>query len=131
MRYGAEQYIWHAFIRKKGLNINLKHFGHLPVAKVLASDFSIVNNFVIVKSFDLGLLLPRRFLDYKGNDLYTHEEWKRLSNQYAHGVSWWFKIKLLLMVYLANLNVLLARAYEKFITYGIFKDKNTGRTESL
>lgn len=123
MRYGAEQYIWHAFTKKNGLTINLEHFGDLPIGKLQESDFSIINNFVIVESSDLGVQLPKRFLDYQGTDLYTHEEWKTLSNQYAQGVSLWFSTKLLFMVYLANLKVLFSRAYEKYITYGLFKYK--------
>jgi hypothetical protein len=121
MKFGSEQYIWYAFCKKNGLDLELKHFGHIPASKILASEGSIINNFVIVEPQKLGLLLPKRFVYYPFKDLYTHKEWSDLNEKYAEGVSAFFEWKLIGKVYLTNVMLVLNRAKTKFLKHGISK----------
>jgi hypothetical protein len=121
MKFGSEQYIWYAFCKKHGLDLELKHFGDLPVAKIASSEMSIMNNFVIVEPEKLGVLLPKRFHFYPFNDLYTHEEWLRLSEKYAAGVSRSYKLALIARVYLTNVLLIFKRVQNKLLTHGVLK----------
>jgi hypothetical protein len=62
-RYASEQYIWISFLRKKGLRIRFEYSNHLSIDKVLLSEQTIVNNFVIETPQNLGLSLPRKLED--------------------------------------------------------------------
>lgn len=119
MKFGAEQYIWHAFCKKKGLNIELKHYSHIPPSKILSSEFSIINNFVIEESEKIGVLLPEKMTKYRHlqKDLYTHEEWKKLAKKYAKEVSKLSEMELISAVYAHNVQVICVKAVKK-----IFRD---------
>jgi hypothetical protein len=121
MKFGSEQYIWYAFCKKKGLDMELKHFGDIPVDKILKSDMSIINNFVIADAENVGVMMPERFIKYPFNDLYTQEEWIKLSQKYAQGVSWTFKLGLITQVYTTNVLLVLNRAKSKLLTHGLSK----------
>jgi hypothetical protein len=103
MKFGPEQYIWYAFAKKKGHDFELKHYSSLPLSKIMNSEWSIMNNFVIAEAEDIGLLLPKRIQDHKVKDLYTHKEWQSLYKRYCiTGVSEFYEFKMLLQVYSNN-----------------------------
>jgi hypothetical protein len=118
MKFGSEQYIWYAFTKKHGLDMELKHFGNIPASKIMSSDWSIINNFVIAEPEKLDVILPKRFINYPFNDLYTHTEWAKLSRKYANGVTRWFKWCLITRVYLTNIMLIARRAFDKLIKHG-------------
>jgi hypothetical protein len=119
MKFGSEQYIWYAFCKKNGLDLELKHFSHIPADKILKSDMSIINNFVIVEPEKIDVVLPERFVKYPFNDLYTHHEWEVLSQKYAQGISWFFEAGLIARVYKTNVLLVLKRAKSKLLTHGL------------
>lgn len=118
MKFGSEQYIWYAFTKKHGLDMELKHFGNIPSSKIVGSDWSIINNFVIVEPEKLDVVLPKRFINYPFKDLYTHNEWLGLSRKYANGVTKWFKWMLIAKVHLTNILLIARRAFDKLIKHG-------------
>lgn len=121
MKFGAEQYIWYAFCKKYGLNLELKHYSHIPANKILASDMSIVNNFVIEDAVRLGVILPKKMTAHTDHDLYTHEEWLRLSKMYSQGITKLYKWKLVGQVYMSNASRILFRAQHRLFNYGTSK----------
>lgn len=121
MKFGSEQYIWYAYCKKNGLDMELKHFGDIPVDKIVKSDMSIINNFVIVEPEKINVVMPERFVMYPFDDLYTHREWLILSRKYAKGVSWFFKAGLIGRVYTTNVLLVLNRAKSKLLTHGLKK----------
>lgn len=121
MKFGSEQYIWYAFTKKKGLDMELKHFGDISTSKILTSDWSIINNYVIAHPQQLSLILPKRFIDYPFNDLYTYAEWEKLSKKYAKGVSKSYELALISRVYLTNALLIARRAIDKLFKHGLAK----------
>jgi hypothetical protein len=121
MKFGAEQYIWYSFCKKNGLDLELKYFGDIPKAKILASEMSIINNFIIVEPEKLGLLMPKRFINYPFNDLYSHQEWLKLNKIYASGASKLFEWKLIFDVYKTNVLLVAGRAKTKLAKHGLSK----------
>lgn len=121
MKFGSEQYIWYAFCKKNGLDMELRHFGDVSIDKICKSDMSIINNFVIAEPTQIGVLLPERFVKYPFDDLYTHKEWLSLSKKYAKGVSLLFKLGLITQVYATNVALIVNRAKSKLLTHGLGK----------
>ncbi|MEJ7559235.1 MAG: WavE lipopolysaccharide synthesis family protein [Pedobacter sp.] len=118
MKFGAEQYNWHMLCKKHGLNIELKHYSHIPYDKILASDISIINNFIIDDALILGVLLPKKMHSRPIRDLYTHEEWKELSLKYSKGVSRLYELKLILVVYYSNVSRIVWRIQHRIGKFG-------------
>jgi len=118
-KFGPEQYIWYAFSKKKGLDMELKHFSHIRASKILPSEWSIINNFVIEEGEKLGVLLPPKMttIRHKQKDLYTHQEWKKLAERYAKGVSLAYELALITQVYASNVKNITIKAKNK-----IFRD---------
>jgi hypothetical protein len=119
MKFGAEQYIWHSFCKKNGLDIELDHYSHLPVSKIVASDMSIINNFVIEDAALLGVVLPKKMLYHFDRDLYTYKEWEDLSERYARGVSKPYKWALISQVYYSNISRIVWRAQHRLFKFGV------------
>jgi hypothetical protein len=119
MKFGAEQYIWYSFCKKNGLDLELRHYSSLPVAKILASDISIINNFVIEEALKLGVIIPKKMVAHFDKDLYTHKEWVKLSNRYAGNVSALNKLGLISQVYYSNIARILWRAQHRLFKFGI------------
>jgi len=118
-KFGPEQYIWYAFSKKNGLDMELKHFSDIPASKILPSDWSIINNFVIEESEKLGVLLPPKMTERRDmqKDLYTHQEWAKLAERYAKGVTPAFELALIAQVYASNVKNIAIKAKNK-----IFRD---------
>jgi len=119
MKFGAEQYNWYAFCKKNGLDLELKHYSHIPADKILASDMSIINNFVIDEAIMLGVNLPKKMYVGSDKDLYTHAEWHRLSKKYAKGVSKAYELALIGRVYLSNIERIIWRAQHRLVKFGL------------
>lgn len=119
MKFGAEQYIWYAFCKKQGLDLELKHFSHLPTDKILASDISIINNFVIQDSYLLGVNLPKKMFFSVDKNLYTYKEWYQLSKRYSKEVSPLYKYALIGQVYYSNISRIIWRATHKLSKFGL------------
>jgi hypothetical protein len=116
MKFGPEQYIWYSIARQHGEDFELKHFSHLPVSKVMNSEWSIINNFVIADAEEIGLILPVKMQKLKVRDLYSHEEWKKLYHRYCiKGVSWPYKFGLITRVYLSNVRWIVVRIFKSLI----------------
>jgi hypothetical protein len=121
MKFGSEQYIWYAFCKKNGLDLELKHFGNIPLSKILPSEMSIINNFTIAEADKLGLFIPKRFVYYPYDDLYTHHEWAFLAERYSVGVGDNLKWRLIFKVYLTNILLVMHRAKTKLLQHGLTK----------
>ena len=119
MKFGAEQYNWYAFCKKSGLDLELKHYSHIPANKILASDMSIINNFVIDEALMLGVNLPKRMYAVYDRDLYTHAEWRKLSKKYAKDVSKAYELALICRVYLSNAERIIWRAQHRLFKFGL------------
>jgi hypothetical protein len=119
MKFGAEQYIWYAFCKKQGLDLELKHFSDLPADKILASDISIINNFVIQDSYLLGVNLPKKMFFAADRNLYTHKEWYQLSKRYSKDVSLIYEYALIGRVYYSNVCRISWRAIHKLSKFGL------------
>lgn len=119
MKFGAEQYTWYAFCKMRGLDLELKYFSNLPVSKILASDVSIINNFVIQDALKLGIILPAKMFDHYDEDLYTHEEWMNLSKRYAQKISGLDKFLLIAKVYQSNVSNIIWRVQHRLFKYGL------------
>jgi hypothetical protein len=119
MKFGAEQYIWYAFCKKQGLDLELKHFSDLPADKILASDISIINNFVIQDSYLLGVNLPKKMFFAADRNLYTHKEWYQLSKRYSKDVSLIYEYALIGRVYYSNVCRISWRATHKLSKFGL------------
>lgn len=121
MKFGSEQYVWYAFCKKLGLDLELKHFSHIPVNKILVSEMSVINNFVIANQLQLGLFIPKRFVFYPYKDLYTNKEWYNLAEKYTKGISNFFEYKLIFKVYTTNILLVLYRVKSKLLKHGFAK----------
>lgn len=121
MKFGSEQYIWYAFCKKHGLDLELKHFGDVATDKIVQSEESIINNFIIVEPRSIGVLLPKRFIHYPYGDLYTHQEWLALAERYANGVSQPQQWGLIARVHANNLALIANRAKTKLLQHGPLK----------
>jgi hypothetical protein len=119
MRYGAEQYIWHSCCKKNGLDISLKHYSHLIADKILVSDLSIINNFVIEDAQLLGIVLPKKFLKQYDSDLYTHDEWLNLSERYTKPPTKFYEWRLIAQAYYSNVARIVWRASHRLAKFGI------------
>lgn len=119
MKFGAEQYVWYSFCKKQGLDLELKHYSHIPQSKILASDISIINNFVIEDALKLGVILPKKMTAHYDKDLYTHEEWFQLSLRYCKDVSKFYEWALIAKVYYSNVSRILWRARHRLFKFGI------------
>jgi hypothetical protein len=127
MKFGAEQYIWYSFCKKQGLDLELKHHSHLPANKILASEMSIINNFIFDDPLKLGVILPKKMFQVRDPDLYTHQEWATLNKKYAgNDVSKFYEWSLIADVYASNVSKILQRAQHRIRSYGI-----SGFCESL
>lgn len=118
MKFGAEQYIWYAFAKSRGLDLEIKYYSNIPASKILPSEMSVINNYIIVEPEKLGVLLPERMTRNKDSNLYTHQEWQELAKKYAAGVSIFFKIGLIAQVYSNNIKSILTRAVNKLFRKG-------------
>jgi hypothetical protein len=126
MKFGAEQYIWYAFCKKMGLEMELKHYSHIPSAHILNSEMSMINNFIIAEAKDFGVALPERMYWVIDEDLYTHEEWLKLCHKYAENdISKLYEWGLIGRVYTNNVNKILERAQNKFSQNGLLSFVNT------
>lgn len=113
MKFAAEQYVWFAFARKRGLDLNINHYCNLPPFKLFKSELSIINNFIIASPEQLGVLLPTRFQNEP--NLYTHEEWLELYNNYClKGYKIADKIKFIAEVYTNNISIIANRFSRSF-----------------
>jgi hypothetical protein len=121
MKFGSEQYIWYAFCKKHGLDLELKHFGDVSTDKIVQSEESIMNNFMIVDARSIGVLLPKRFIHYPYKDLYTTDEWNDLAKRYATGASLTQQWSLITQVHLNNLALIARRAKDKMLHHGPVK----------
>jgi hypothetical protein len=121
MKFGSEQYIWYAFCKKHGLDLELKHFGDISTDKIVQSEESIINNFMIVDARSIGVLLPKRFIHYPYKDLYTTEEWNGLAKRYADGASFTQHWELITKVHLNNMALIARRATDKMLYHGPMK----------
>jgi len=121
MKFGAEQYNWYAFCKKNGLDLELKHYSHIPANKILASDMSIINNFVIDDAIMLGVNLPKKMYVVHDKDLYTHAEWYYLSKKYLNETSKFYEFSLIFQVYLSNFKRIFWRMQHRLVKFG-FKD---------
>jgi hypothetical protein len=96
MKFAPEQYIWFAFCKKNGLDLNLKFYSELPLNKIVRSELSIIDNFIISSPNELGFLLPDKmikFLNYPF--IYSSQDWIDLYNNYCvKGISSIDKIEL-------------------------------------
>jgi hypothetical protein len=119
MKFGAEQYNWYAFCKKHGLDLELKHYSHIPARKILASEQSIINNFVMEEPYRLGVLLPNRMFLQPDKDLYTHQEWYNLSKKYAAKASPFDEPALIARVYFSNVSKIVARIVHRLFKYGV------------
>jgi hypothetical protein len=123
-KFGPEQYIWYSVARQHGEDFELKHFSHLPVTKIMESEWSIINNFVIADAGDIGLVLPVKMQKLKVRDLYSHEEWQKLYQRYCvTGVTLLYKLGLILQVYASNVRWIVIRIFKSVIykTKTLFK----------
>jgi hypothetical protein len=79
MKFAAEQYIWYAFAKKKGLNLGIKYYCQTPIGITYLSLVSIIDNFIVASPEQLGIVIPES-ITHKFNQrfLYTHEKWKKL-----------------------------------------------------
>jgi len=118
MKFGSEQYIWYALCKKHGLDLELKHFGDISTDKIVQSEESIMNNFMIADARAIGVLLPKRFIHYPYKDLYTIEEWNDLAKRYADGPSFTQRLELITKVHLNNMALIARRAKDKMIHHG-------------
>jgi hypothetical protein len=119
MKFGAEQYNWYAFCKKQGLDLELKHYSHLPVSIIVDSEWSLINNFVIEDAYSLGVILPKRMYIATDKNLYTHHEWFKLSCKYSQGISIAFKWRFIFQVYLSNISRIAWRIGHRMSKYGI------------
>jgi hypothetical protein len=119
MKFGAEQYIWYAFCKKQGLDLELKHFSHIPPGKILASEQSIINNFVIQDSYLLGINLPKKMFVTFDKNLYTYQEWYKLSKKYSKEVSPLYEYGLIGRVYYSNVSRIVWRAAHRVNKFGL------------
>lgn len=134
MKFGSEQYIWYAFCKKMGLDMELKHYSHIPVDSILNSDMSIVNNFIIAEAKDFGVELPKRMYLEHDRDLYNYDEWLKLSKRYASGKALsLYELALITQVYTSNVLHITNRIYHKLFKYGVgdffkaFQQYTTGK----
>lgn len=83
-RFTPEQYIWYAYAKKKGLNLDIKYFYQTPINIISLSLLSIIDNFIIASPEQLGILIPES-ITHKFNQrfLYTHEKWKKLYEEFC------------------------------------------------
>lgn len=79
-RYCAEQYIWSNCLRKY-FPINFEHMFDYSNGNILASDKSLINNFVVIPDDKFGL----RYRKYKTCDDYclSFEEWLYMYSKYT------------------------------------------------
>jgi hypothetical protein len=119
MKFGAEQYIWYSFCKKNGLDLELKHYSSIPPNKILASDMSIINNFVIEDALKLGVIIPKKMTANFDKDLYTHAEWLQLSKKYAKGVTKLDETLLIAQVYQSNVSRILWRVQHRLFKFGL------------
>ena len=79
MQFTPEQYIWHAFAKKRGLNLDIKYFYQIPIRIISLSLLSVIDNFIIASPEQLGILVPESITrKFNPGFLYTHEKWKKL-----------------------------------------------------
>jgi hypothetical protein len=117
MKMGSEQYIWYACAKKHGLDLELKYYSQLPLKKIRDSEFSLINNFVVADSADIGVQLPARIADnHLDYDLYTHEEWLNLAQRYASTTTPKIdEMVLIAQVYANNWRNISSRGFNKVI----------------
>jgi hypothetical protein len=116
MKFGPEQYIWYCVARQHGEDFELKYFSHLPLSKIIKSEWSIINNFIIADSRDIGLVLPEKMQFLKVKDLYSHNEWQKLYHQYCvAGISRLFTVETILQVYSSNLRWVIIRVVKSIV----------------
>jgi hypothetical protein len=78
-RFAAEQYIWYAFTKKKGLNLDIRYICHIPPGIITPSILSIIDNFIIGTPSQLGIVVPTSITQkFNKNFFYTHEKWHEL-----------------------------------------------------
>ncbi|HEX8376894.1 MAG TPA: WavE lipopolysaccharide synthesis family protein [Pedobacter sp.] len=118
MKFGAEQYIWYSFCKKNGLDLELKHYSHIPPDKILASEISLINNFVIEEAVQLGVNIPKRMVAHFDKDLYKHSEWLTLSKRYTQDVSKVYEWELIGRVYYSNVARIVWRAQHRLRKFG-------------
>lgn len=130
MKMCAEQYIWYAYSLKQGLDLELKYFSQIPASKILKSEFSIINNLIIVEAEQIGLLYPQKFIKHKFKDLYTHEEWKHLCNRYCvKGANKLFETSLIMQVHANNIKTIALKVVKKILK--AFKIKSPDKTTGI
>jgi len=116
MKMCAEQYLWYAYALQHGLDLELTYFSQIPVSKILKSELSIINNFVIADAEQMGLLLPKKFIEHKLTNIYTHKEWLALCIKYSRGdISKTDELWLIVQVHASNIYNITSRAFDKAI----------------
>ncbi len=116
MRFAAEQYIWYAFTKKKGLNLSIRYLCHLPLRIIPLSLLSIIDNFIIASPEQLGILIPES-ITHKFNQrfLYTHEKWNKLYEEFCVRKSGYQIRKHTLLIILCSIRVSLSNIKYFFI----------------
>jgi len=83
-RHVEEQYVWMAFLRKKGHPVRLAHPYEVRTQRAFESELSIANNFIIVSPEQLGLVLPSRMILFPYADcFYSTADWQQLVDLYC------------------------------------------------
>lgn len=82
-RYCAEQWLWLNFLWKRGWKIDLKRHDEFSLLKAWKSERSLMHNFIISSSEQIGLRLsPPNTGEWFSETAYTHAEWRRLHRDY-------------------------------------------------
>ena len=75
-RITAEQYIWISYLNKKGYLIDMNRNIDINFQQYIASEYSIINNFLMIRSDKLGIKPPERLHERNNFHVsYTDEEW--------------------------------------------------------
>jgi hypothetical protein len=82
-RYCEEQYLWTSYLRKKGCDVSLDYPWQVAVPLTVASELSLINNFVIASAADLGIRLPDRLTKHSNFSTYSPAEWLALYERYC------------------------------------------------
>jgi hypothetical protein len=84
MKFAAEQYIWFAFCKKRKLNLNLKFYSQVSIDKIVKSELSLINNFLILSPQEIGLVLPNKMIKFINYPfIYSSKDWIYLYNKYC------------------------------------------------
>lgn len=83
-RFTEEQYVWMNFLRRNGLDIEMKWLFDVDARHAYLSELSIINNFVILTVEDMGIAIPPHVFNFAPRSVYTHEDWIALLEIYCN-----------------------------------------------